>query len=194
MHGDWQGRAYGDLDVELSAEGLRDTEERARAFGALPLERVVSSPLERALSLGRGVAERSGAPLAVEDDLRELDRGAWQGLRREEIEERHPEQIEAYYGDPWSYEGHGGESDARLCGRTWPVLEAAVQEGAGAPVLFATHYNVIRVLVARALGIEPSRSFGLRLDPGRGVLLVDSPTGWVLARSNVCGPDDGDAA
>jgi len=53
------------------------------------------------------------------------------------------------------------------------------------------HYNVLRILVARALGIAPPDSFRLRVDMARAVLLRDTPAGWVLARSNVSSYRDG---
>jgi broad specificity phosphatase PhoE len=60
--------------------------------------------------------------------------------------------------------------------------------------VLATHYNVIRVLAAHLLGIEPARSFAFRVDPGRAALFEDrpaldsSPAGWVLRCSNTARP------
>src|SRR5947209_4507000 len=70
-HGDvedeWQARAYGNLDVPLSGEGHAQTRALCSAFAGLPLARVSSSPLSRALALGRGLAQATGATLVVDE-------------------------------------------------------------------------------------------------------------------------------
>jgi broad specificity phosphatase PhoE len=58
----------------------------------------------------------------------------------------------------------------------------------GGPLALAAHYNVIRVLVARAIGIAPAHSFRLRVDLGAVTVLADDPGGWRLLRANVRGP------
>ena len=79
VHEEWEGRAYGDLDVPLSAAGEARTREMGRDFAAVPLDFVGSSPLERARRLGEEVARRRGAELVLEDGWREVHRGSWQG-------------------------------------------------------------------------------------------------------------------
>jgi len=189
VHADWKGIAYGDLDVPLSQEGEARTREMGRDYGRLLApDVVVSSPLARALLLGREVAAAAGVELIEDDGLREIHRGRWQGEKVEELHARHSAEVDAFYADPWGWAGHGGECDAALHARAWPVLERAVRRAEGGTALLATHYNTIRVLAAAALGVPPPRSFALRIDTGRAALLVDSPDGWLLVRSNVHTP------
>ena len=190
VHDDWQDRAYGSLDVPLSPQGERETAELATAFARAPLARVASSPLSRALLLGQALARAAGAPLATDPRLREVDRGAWQGLPREEFRARWEAQRDAFAADPWHWKGHGGESDAEIFARAWAALEETARAVApGSTIALATHYNVIRSLVTRATGLRPSQSFTFRNDTARASLLLDEPGGWVLARANVAGPD-----
>jgi broad specificity phosphatase PhoE len=188
----WRGRAYGDLDVPLSPDGIRATESLAQAFRGAALAGVYASPLERAARLGRCIAAATGAPLATKDGLREIFRGAWQGRPTDEIGAADPQGVEAYYADPWSFDAHGGESDAALLARVLPVLDEALRLPPGAAVVLATHYNVIRVLVAHLLGIPPARSFAFRVDPCHATLLEDRPEGWVLRCANTDRPSPDD--
>lgn len=188
VHEDWQGVAYGDLDVPLSEVGRRQTASLIERLAALAPRAVLSSPLERALALGRGLAEASGAPLTVADGLREIDRGAWQGARVEELHAARAEEVAAFYADPWSWRGHGGECDADVAARAWPVVEAALAAPGSGDLVVVSHYNVIRVTAGRMLGIPPERTFALRVDPGSAVALVDGPRGFVLHHSNVDRP------
>ena len=178
VHEDWQGKAYGCLDVPLSEDGLARTRQFAKALGSLPPDAVMSSPLQRAKQLADGIVETSGAPLTVDERLAEINRGDWQGLRVEELHERFEDEVRLFYGDPWSYRGHGGENDAMVFERAFAALDQAlVDSGSERSLVFTTHYNVIRVLTARALDIDPARSFGLRVDPAHGVMLVDGANG-----------------
>jgi broad specificity phosphatase PhoE len=140
--------------------------------------------------LGELLAERSGAPLTISAGLAEIARGRWQGRTVAELHENSSDEVAAFYADPWSYHGHGGENDADVAARAWPVLIRALEEAEGdadapRPLAVAAHYNVLRVLLARALGIRPSRSFRLRIDMGAVAVLRDDPGGWVLERLNV---------
>lgn len=187
VHADWQGRAYGNLDVPLSAAGEVQSRALARALAALAPAQVTSSPLARARVLGEAVARAAGIPLAIDARLAEIHRGRWQGLGVSELHERFPDDVRAFYADPWRYDAHGGESDAALLARAGPAITALL----GLPartVVVTTHYNVIRVLVARAMEVAPERSFALRVDPAHAVLLVDGPRGWELVHANVPSP------
>ena len=89
--------AYGSRDVALSEEGLANTRAMAASFAGLPVTAVLSSDLERALSMGRGVAAATGAPLRATPSLREIDRGEWQGIERDDFHERWLASAEAYW-------------------------------------------------------------------------------------------------
>jgi len=187
VHEDWQGRAYGGMDVPLSAHGERETQAAIAAFGSIPIELVHSSHLERARRLGEGLAIRSGAALRISPGLAEIQRGRWQGLPIAQLSRERAQELAGFYADPWSYRAHGGESDRDVLWRAWPELERAL--GSGARTLALTcHYNVVRVLLSRMLGLEPALSFRLRIDVSGACLLHDSPAGWRLLRANVKGP------
>ncbi|HVS11276.1 MAG TPA: histidine phosphatase family protein [Planctomycetota bacterium] len=189
VHERFEGIAYGSLDVPLSAQGEIETAETARRFARLPLRAVLSSTLARARALGEALASASGAPLIASRELREIDRGVWQGMAVPELLETRPDEVAAFYADPWSWNGHGGETDRDVLARAWPALESALAQR-GPPIAVATHYNVIRALLGRALGLDPAATFRLRVDLGGACLLCDTDAGWELRRLNVRSPID----
>jgi alpha-ribazole phosphatase len=182
---EWHGRAYGNRDVELSDLGREQTAAFAASFEGAPLVRVRSSNLVRALAIGRALSEAAGCELAIDARLAEIDRGSWQELPSAEFRARWEGDRESFLADPWTWKGHGGESDADVCARAWPALQETLEVARGGEVALATHYNVIRVLVTRALGLEPNESFAFRNDPACATVLEDGPRGWQLARINV---------
>ncbi len=193
VHGDWQGRAYGDLDVPLSAEGEARTRELAPLLAQLEPDIVLTSPLERARVLGERVANAADVPLRIQPELREVHRGSWQGRTVADLHEASGDEVRAFYADPWNWCGHGGESDRVLAGRAWSALDpllAAAHASGERPrrIVVTTHYNVIRVLLAGALGVPSASTFALRIDTGRCALIADRPDGWHLIRTNVMDP------
>ncbi|MEZ6017964.1 MAG: histidine phosphatase family protein [Planctomycetota bacterium] len=180
--------AYGDLDVQLSEAGRRETEAAAAALGDLRPVCVASSPLSRALALGAAVAERAGCELIVDARLREVNRGAWQGLPLAEYHARWRADADAYWRDPFGWRGHAGDSEAELRARTTAALDALLAHsslGHDTTLVVTAHRQAIRALIGAALGLPAVASHGLRLDTAHGCLLIDEPDGWTLARTNV---------
>ncbi|MEO0649795.1 MAG: histidine phosphatase family protein [Planctomycetota bacterium] len=185
---DWATRSYGPEDVPLSEEGERRTVELGRSLAACAPAVVWSSDLSRASKLGTLAAEGAAAPLRLDPRLREVDRGAWRGLEVSELHETKRDQMARFYDDPWTYDGHGGESDRAVAIRAWPALLEALDAADDGTLVVTAHYNVLRVLTSVALGIPDRRSFAFRLDKGRSTLLEDTPSGWRLIAHNVFDP------
>lgn len=108
----------------------------------------VSSPLSRALETARML----GAPddIALEDRLREIGYGEWEGLTYRDIADAIGEdRLEAMQAQGLDYRAPGGETRRALHDRvaSWLADVAA----AGRPTLAFAHQGVIRALVAMAL-------------------------------------------
>lgn len=185
VHADWQARAYGNTDVPLSETGEQQTRAMGASFRGLRLDLVVASQLVRAKAMGEAVAHASGAPLAIDERLREIWRGEWQGLPASEFRRRWDLEKELFLADPWNWKGHGGESDADVFARAWPALLEGIARARGGTLALASHYNVIRVLVTKALGLRSHESFAFANDPAHAALIVDAPGGWKLAAQNL---------
>lgn len=89
-----QFRYQGAADIPLSAEGEAQAERVGLRLSQLPVERIVSSPLRRAMSTALKIAERVGVRNVEQwDDLREVDFGDWEGLTVSEIVAKFGEDI-----------------------------------------------------------------------------------------------------
>lgn len=180
--------AYGDLDVPLSELGEVETARAARALASLRPARLVASPLARARALGEAVARHAGCALHVEPRLREVHRGAWQGLARDEYMRRWASDARAYWSAPLDWHAPGAESERALRARVAAALAehlAAPELARGGVLVCAAHRQALRALVGALLGLPAAASHGLALDPACAVHLVDEPDGWTLARTNL---------
>jgi broad specificity phosphatase PhoE len=150
------GQHTGVTDIPLTENG-RAVARRLRPILAEPsFTLVLTSPLHRA----RETCELAGlgARAALEPDLKEWDYGEYEGLTPEQIQARAPDWMLFRDGCP------GGESPGQV-GTRVDRLIARVRAVAGNVALFA-HGHLLRVLVARWIGLQPESGQHFLLDTG----------------------------
>jgi broad specificity phosphatase PhoE len=86
-----QGRYQGSTDTELNEQGLIQARQAAADLAQAPIDRIVSSPLKRALATARIIAESVGTEVETIAEFAERKLGAFEGLTKEEIDQRYPE-------------------------------------------------------------------------------------------------------
>ena len=137
---------YGRTDVPLAEPASAGAAALLEAAGE-PIERIITSPLSRALLVAQAVAARTGAPLHADDRLAEMDFGRWEGQPWAGIPRG---EIDAWAAAPLLYRPGGGESvDAMLrrVRRAW----SGIASSAGT-TLVVTHAGPIRCLLHVAGG------------------------------------------
>jgi broad specificity phosphatase PhoE len=155
------GRFQGQLDPPLDEEGRRQAALVAPLLAAvLPRDEtvVVSSDLTRALQTAGALAGVLGVDVRPDPRLREHGLGCWEGLTREEVAERYPEQFADWRaGRP--VRGRGGEEAAHVAERALAAL-ADLPETPAAVVV--THGGTAGRLLEALLGLDADhrRVFG----------------------------------
>jgi broad specificity phosphatase PhoE len=135
----------GRTDIPLTAKGRAEAASLLGPLSAWSFERVVSSPLDRALESCRLAG--LGDAAETNEALLEWDYGDYEGITTAEIRTERPEWFLWRDGCP------GGESPAAVGARVDPLVEM-LRAGEGAVALFA-HGHLLRVLSARWLGLPP---------------------------------------
>lgn len=179
-----QGTFYGGAEVPLSAAGLAASKSLAARFATEPWDAVVSSPLSRALALARPVADALGLPLRIVPDLRELDRGRWTHLHRDDLERLDPGAVARYLADPEGGAAPGGETESAFCARVHRAVDAILAWAPGGRILAVAHGHVIRAQMRRVLGWDGPASL-TRFVPYHGqveMLLHADGRGTLLSR------------
>ncbi|MFI6410942.1 bifunctional RNase H/acid phosphatase [Streptomyces sp. NPDC050585] len=153
----------GGSDPELSAAGRRQADAVAAALAARgTVQEIVSSPLLRCRQTALTVAERLGLDVRIDDGLREADFGAWEGLTFAEVQERYPDDLNAWLASPKAAPT-GGESFAAVSRRVAAARDRLTERHAGRTVLLVTHVTPIKTLVRLALGAPPEALFRMEL-------------------------------
>lgn len=181
------GRFQGQLDVPLDAVGTAQA-ARAAAVLAQDLEgagpvRLVTSDLTRAATTLAELVVLAPRASHVEEDLREVHGGAWQGLADTEIAARWPQQWAAYRaGEPDARAGGTGEDLATVGERVAAVVrrQAAATPDGGTLVL-TSHGAAIRTGLAVLLGAGTRVGALLSsLGNARWATLRPAGPGWTL--------------
>jgi probable phosphoglycerate mutase len=157
------GRHTGTTDIPLTDDGRAEARASAPLVQAMPIDRVVCSPLQRA----RETCTLLGLALepTVDPDLVEWNYGVYEGITTKEIRETVPDWTVWFGGCP------EGETPDEVAARVDRVIAAARE--AGGTTLVVAHGHVLRVLTARWLGLAPQDGRFFRLDTATVSLL-----GW----------------
>jgi probable phosphoglycerate mutase len=148
------GRHTGRTDIPLTPSGIAAAEALRPWIHSIRFERVLSSPLSRAIDTARLCGLES--QVQPDPDLVEWDYGDYEGWTTAQIRERVPD------WDLWRHGCSGGETLAQVGARARRVL-ARLAPIAGSVALFS-HGHFSRLLISSWLGLPDSRgrSFAIR--------------------------------
>jgi broad specificity phosphatase PhoE len=170
-HWNQLGRRQGQLDSELTENGLAQAHSHGSALVGRGVDAVFSSPLGRALTTARLIGERLGLAVNVVDDLAEVHHGDFAGLSNAEIAVRYPLEVVRRRRDKYLWPFPGGESYADADVRAARALKRLAQEAVLRPLL-VSHEMVGRMLLKNLLGLEASDALA-RSQPNSVVYEVD---------------------
>lgn len=172
----WQGRG----NAPLSTEGETQVAALGDRLGTGRFDAVVSSPLRRAYETAGALAD---AP-EVDDDLIEIDLGAWEDAAIGDVMRDHSQLLRSIYGGGDDRFGLTGERFSEVAARAWAVIDRVAEtvgpEGSAAIV---THGGVIDSVFATLLPTVSRRPHRMVSNTAL-THLVGEPGRWRLARLN----------
>jgi probable phosphoglycerate mutase len=181
--GVWQGRSSASLSETGRLQAKRLREELTR----IEPTRAVASDLARTLE----TAELAGLDVTPDPRWREMDIGRWEGLTRDEVAHRYPEEMNTMRRGGDVRMG-GGETWSELADRVRSVFAELVDSMVdGEHAVVITHGGVIHTLVAALVG-TPVGTGVAPIDRVRNASMTDLMVGQhtVLARFNAGGDSD----
>jgi alpha-ribazole phosphatase len=160
-HGDTlqaaEGYFAGDIDPPLTERGRAQAEAVGGVAARLDLAAVYVSPKLRARETAEPILRACQLEPIVEDGLREIAYGAWEGRKESEIKASDPEMYTAWSLDPALVSPPGGESAFAIAARALPCLVRARREHPNGNVMFVSHKATVRVIVCALLGVPLGR-------------------------------------
>jgi broad specificity phosphatase PhoE len=156
-------RFAGRGDTPLTKDGIRQAGLVARRLARSGVDVIVTSPLQRARRTAEAVAEATGAPMVVDDDLIEADFGAWEGLTFAEADKASPGELAAWMSSP-DAAPPDGESFAAVALRVLAALDRIIEAHRHRTAVVVSHVTPIKTLICRALLAPPEAMFRINLD------------------------------
>ncbi|HEX2553619.1 MAG TPA: histidine phosphatase family protein [Microvirga sp.] len=171
---DWnlEGRLQGQRDIPLNDLGRVQAEEAGRRLSGLVARPedldYVASPMSRTRETMEILRQAIGLhPTAyrIDERLREITFGSWEGLTWKQVRKSFPEAARAREADKWGYVPPDGESYAMLAERVRPVPADLTRD-----TVIVAHGGVARAFLANLCGV--AHDDAPRVDIWQGKVLV----------------------
>lgn len=132
---------------------------RAAVSEADRWDAIVTSPMLRCVEFARELASRHETPLHVDEQLREISFGEWEGHTAEELMASDGERLSQFWANPVAHTSPGGEPVRDFSSRVIGSWRHWQQELAGQKVLIVCHGGVIRMIVSHVLNVPLEHFF-----------------------------------
>ena len=182
-----ENRLQGQLDIPLNARGREQARAAGRTLGARVGSEIkgleaagafIASPLERARETMEIARDAMGLPPSryrLDQTLKEISFGAWEGLTWPEVEARDPKGVRTRTRDKWSFVPPGGESYAMLAERLRPWLD-----GLTGDAFVVAHGGVARALMTLIAGVGPAKAVEAAIAQGRALRFEHGGCHWII--------------
>src|SRR4029453_4289187 len=118
-----ENRFSGSSDPPLTAAGEAMARAFADAYASLTGGAIYCSPKLRGRQTADALGRRTGVQVVIEDGLKEIDYGEWEGLRQDEVKKRWPDAFQHWADDVASRGTPGGKTAFNVAARSRRVGE-----------------------------------------------------------------------
>ena len=176
-HGEPVGgkRFRGSTDDPLSEAGWQQM--RTSLEGHSNWDVIVSSPLRRCAEFAAEVADKHKLETQIMPGLAELEFGEWEGKTPTEVEQQHPDALQQFYSDPFTFTAPGGESMQVFYDRVSQAWDDVMQTYRGQSILLIAHGGVNRVILQQILDFPPQNMFRIQMGFAAMVKLIVTDDG-----------------
>jgi broad specificity phosphatase PhoE len=173
----------GRKDIPLNETGRTQAEKVGDYFDGIPLARIVSSPLQRAVQTAQAIGRAAGASVETMEELTDINFGIWEGLSLRDVEERYPAEFDLWKRSPHRLHLDGGETLAMVRERISGSLARLASAGDEA-LAVVTHRVICKMIVLRCLDVGDDHFWDLKYDPASVTLLEGESGTFTLVFSN----------
>jgi probable phosphomutase (TIGR03848 family) len=182
--------------VALDDRGREQAEALALRLGGLPLAAIVSSPLQRCQETVAPLVKKTGVKRVTEKRLGECRYGDWTGRKLSELVKEPMWRVVQTHPSAAVFPGPEGESMAAMAARGVAAIrgwdaKVAAEHGPGAVWVACSHGDVIKAIVADAMGLHLDNFQRIVVDPGSVTAISYTETRPFVLRVNDVGGDVG---
>ncbi len=151
------GGFCGDLDAELTPEGMQMAKAFADAYRSLAWTAVYVSPMKRTIATAKPLCDAIGLEMQLRDGLKEIAYGQWEGQTAEFVKQNYADDYVRWLTEPAWNPPTGGETATQIASRASLVISEIGQKCPVGNVLVVSHKATIRIILCSLLGIDLGR-------------------------------------
>lgn len=141
-------------DAQLTEAGRAQAESLAQRFGNGACDAVYASPLQRAVATATPLAARLGLSVRIDQDWREIDYGAWDGMTEAEARENATDTFERFRATPSVTNPPAGETLTDVADRATAAFARLCRRHVQGRIWIVSHKTTLRALLCRLLDID----------------------------------------
>ena len=145
------------IPASLSEHGRQAATALGDRLKSVPIDRVISSPLERAQETARLIVGDRALDVETDERMIEFDYGAWEGMTVDDVSSKLKDEFELYDANPAIYRPGGGENGNQAAVRALALIDYLLEWWAGngdRTILLVGHSSINRVLLAAVAGVS----------------------------------------
>jgi probable phosphoglycerate mutase len=147
------------IPASLSDSGKEAALALGKRLQSVPIDRVISSPLERAQETAKLIVGDRALEVEVDERMIEFDYGGWEGMTTHDVSTKMPDEYALYDANPAIYRPGGGENGNQAGVRATALIDYLIEWWGGEgdrTVLLVGHSSINRVLLAAVTGVPMS--------------------------------------
>ena len=158
---DWnrKGLYTGQSDIPLNNNGRMQAQQTATDLQKLQPSIIYSSDLQRAVETAQIISQTLHVPIFLDNRLREIHQGEWEGLHEMEIKTRFEEEFRSRLEDPLSVAPPGGETIGDVLVRVSGAVKDMLKQHPTKKITVVAHGVVLAMMILIAKEIPVSRVF-----------------------------------
>ena len=141
-------RMQGWSDSALTENGIKNAKLLGNRLKEIEFDAIHTSPSERTVTTAKLIKGDRKIPVILDDHLKEINMGKWEGKTVEFLKNDYPEQLDLFWNAPHQYKSMDGEDFFEVKKRVCHSLKTVRENYSSGNILLVTHSVVIKVLLA----------------------------------------------
>ena len=175
-----QTRFQGQIDVPLNDNGRNQAQKAGEFLKDVAIDFAVSSSMQRPKETAEIILRHHpSVKLELQDGLREISHGLWEGKLEAEIEQEFPGELERWRTEPAAVQMPEGENLQQVWERSVAAWQSIVQAAAKNQLktgIVVAHDATNKTLLCHILGLPADNFWNFRQGNG-AVSVIDYPSG-----------------
>ena len=155
------------IDDPLSEKGWQQMWSAVASYSGWDV--VISSPLHRCAAFAKAYADKNQLKKHVDDRLKEIGFGDWEGYSSKQILAENPDAIRNFYHDPIAHRPQGAEPLADFQQRVRDAIDDILHNHRDRNVLVVAHAGVMRAVITAILHVDAAAMY--RLSVGNAAVI-----------------------